>query len=216
MPIRHFVQQGDCLSRIARRHGVKDWRTVWQAPENAELRRKRKNPNILFPGDIVSVPGSGVDGKDLACGSGHVHRFVANLATRRVKLTLLDEAGGPLAKAAYRLAVGRTVFEGTTSQAGVLEHDVDAEAMEALLHLGPVVRRLAIGHLNPVRDTDDGGVSGVQARLANLGYSPGRVDGVLGPRTAAAIREFQEAHGLEPTGTIDEVFLDRIERTHGC
>lgn len=216
MPIRHFVQQGDCLSRIARRYGVKDWRTVWHAPENAELRRKRKNPNILFPGDTVVVPDAGGERKDLACGSGRAHSFVAKRATRRVRLTLLDGDGGPLARAAYRLAVGATEFEGTTSQAGVLEHDVDAGETEALLHLGPVVRRLAIGHLNPLRETDDGGVSGVQARLANLGYAPGRVDGVLGPRTEAAIREFQEAHGLEPTGVMDEAFLDCLEGSHGC
>jgi nucleoid-associated protein YgaU len=56
MPIRHFVQQGECLSRIARRYGVREWRVVWDSPENEQLRAKRQNPNVLYPGDVVVIP----------------------------------------------------------------------------------------------------------------------------------------------------------------
>jgi Putative peptidoglycan binding domain len=46
-------------------------------------------------------------------------------------------------------------------------------------------------------------VRDAQVALRDAGYEPGRIDGVMGPRTQAAIREFQQAHGLPQTGTLD-------------
>lgn len=40
----------------------------------------------------------------------------------------------------------------------------------------------------------------VQALLSYLGYDPGAADGVSGPKTAAAVRAFQEAAGLTTDG----------------
>jgi peptidoglycan hydrolase-like protein with peptidoglycan-binding domain len=54
-----------------------------------------------------------------------------------------------------------------------------------------------------------GAVSGDQVRLAQralaaAGYSPGPIDGYYGPLTAKAVRGFQEAEGLTPTGGVNE------------
>jgi peptidoglycan hydrolase-like protein with peptidoglycan-binding domain len=49
----------------------------------------------------------------------------------------------------------------------------------------------------------DGGsnlVRNVQGELIELGYRPGPVDGVVGPRTRAAIRAFESAEGLPASG----------------
>ena len=43
----------------------------------------------------------------------------------------------------------------------------------------------------------------VQEALREKGHDPGTIDGVLGPRTQQALREFQKANGLKATGTID-------------
>ena len=43
-----------------------------------------------------------------------------------------------------------------------------------------------------------------QERLILAGLDPGHIDGVLGPKTQAALREYQAAHGLQRTGTLDE------------
>jgi N-acetylmuramoyl-L-alanine amidase len=43
-------------------------------------------------------------------------------------------------------------------------------------------------------------VSELQTRLARLGFDCGRVDGILGPRTAAALSEFQSNCGLPADG----------------
>jgi membrane-bound lytic murein transglycosylase B len=44
----------------------------------------------------------------------------------------------------------------------------------------------------------------LQRRLAELGYSPGEADGILGPATRGAVREFQFERGLIPDGYPDE------------
>ena len=43
----------------------------------------------------------------------------------------------------------------------------------------------------------------LQAALAVLGFGPGVVDGKIGPKTSAAIAQWQESVGQEPTGTLD-------------
>jgi DNA invertase Pin-like site-specific DNA recombinase len=47
----------------------------------------------------------------------------------------------------------------------------------------------------------------VQRRLRQLGYRPGPVDGLFGPRTRAATRWFQFKHGFEPTGRVSRSTL---------
>ena len=44
----------------------------------------------------------------------------------------------------------------------------------------------------------------VQVALDRLGFSPGVIDGAMGGQTQKALRGFQEANGLEITGTLDE------------
>lgn len=47
----------------------------------------------------------------------------------------------------------------------------------------------------------------VQARLAKLGYAPGPVDGIVGRQTRNAIRRFQSANCMAPTGVFSSRFL---------
>ena len=47
-------------------------------------------------------------------------------------------------------------------------------------------------------------VKEVQAALKNKGMDPGPEDGVLGPKTQSALREFQKSNSLQATGRIDE------------
>ncbi|MGC2352243.1 MAG: peptidoglycan-binding domain-containing protein [Candidatus Udaeobacter sp.] len=46
-------------------------------------------------------------------------------------------------------------------------------------------------------------IADVQAALQQLGYYPYAVDGVLGPATEAATRNYQRDYGLSVTGAID-------------
>ena len=53
-------------------------------------------------------------------------------------------------------------------------------------------------------DDTQAGVAAIQRALARLGYDPGSADGVLGPKTRAAIRAFQADIGLPKDGRLSE------------
>ncbi len=53
----------------------------------------------------------------------------------------------------------------------------------------------------------DARVEAVQRRLAELGYDAGVADGLMGPRTRAAIRALQSDRGLTQSGRIDAATL---------
>lgn len=44
----------------------------------------------------------------------------------------------------------------------------------------------------------------LQTRLELTGHDPGPIDGIFGPKTLAAVSDFQLAMGLESTGVVDE------------
>jgi peptidoglycan hydrolase-like protein with peptidoglycan-binding domain len=54
----------------------------------------------------------------------------------------------------------------------------------------------------PARGSED--IKKVQEALKAKGQDPGPIDGIMGPKTQAALRAFQEANGLKPTGRLDD------------
>lgn len=59
---------------------------------------------------------------------------------------------------------------------------------------------------------DARGISELQTRLGRLGFSPGPVDGVAGPTTAAAIKRYQQSRGRPLTTTVDDDLLDQLRK----
>lgn len=63
----------------------------------------------------------------------------------------------------------------------------------------------------------DGGsreeVKAVQEALREHGQNPGPIDGVMGPKTQAALREFQRSEGLPETGRIDPETMAKLGAT---
>jgi hypothetical protein len=53
----YTVKSGDNLSLIAQQHGVKSWRDIYDHPDNAAFRLKRPDPNRIFAGDVLMIPG---------------------------------------------------------------------------------------------------------------------------------------------------------------
>jgi peptidoglycan hydrolase-like protein with peptidoglycan-binding domain/DNA-binding CsgD family transcriptional regulator len=50
----------------------------------------------------------------------------------------------------------------------------------------------------------------IQRRLRVLGFQPGPVDGLFGPRTERAVRDFQESRGLDPDGLVRAETLGQL------
>jgi TPR repeat protein len=58
-------------------------------------------------------------------------------------------------------------------------------------------------------------IARIQRQLAALGYSPGAADGVLGPKTRAAIRNFKVREGLRGKGTLFGSFEAALSSASG-
>ncbi len=154
------VQPGDYLSKIATQHGVADWRVIYDHPNNASFRQLRPNPNLISPGDQLFIPDRGT--KSLPAQTGSPARFRAHRARNTLQVKLLDHAGNPLANQACKLEYDGTSRPVTTDGSGVLRETVPPALSEALLIVNGVSMTLAIGHLNPMDNAPDHGVSGVQ------------------------------------------------------
>ena len=50
-----------------------------------------------------------------------------------------------------------------------------------------------------------------QEQLMQLGYDPGKPDGIYGKRTRLALLIFQRKHGLIQTGKLDSQTLDTLD-----
>ena len=211
---RHTVKQGECLMGIALRHGFQDWKRIYEHPENAALRRKRPHPHILHPGDDLFIPEREV--KELGASTGKAHVFKMKQPVRELCLTLKDAAGRPLVNEPYTLEFGSELIEGATDGEGLLQEVLPLREDSARLTVNERTYELRLATLNPVDDTQDQGVSGVQARLRNLGFEPGPADGVLNERTRQALCAFEASHGLPVTGEPTGRTLEKLKQLHGC
>lgn len=52
----------------------------------------------------------------------------------------------------------------------------------------------------------------IQESLAKLGFNPGKIDGIFGPATDKAVREFQMSVGIIPDGIVGPQTLKEIEK----
>jgi len=214
MPVTHVVQQGECLSRIAARYGFASHTDIYDHPANAEFKRKRPNPNIIHPGDEVVIPDKAP--KSFAVATGAVHRFVVQLPRRTLRLSLQDADRAPLADTPCTLTISGKAIKGVTDGQGILVLEVPVDAEEGRLVAGSYEWPLRIAALNPIDHTDDGGISGIQGRLRNMGHDPGPVDGQLGSKTRAALRAFQARNNLTINGEPDESTRAKLMEHHGC
>lgn len=211
----HIVAPGEGLSAIAARYGFPSWRTLYDDPANASLRRARPNPNILLAGDEVTIP----DIHTYRLTTNEPHTLRVSLEIVRLKLRVMEDIGGEASVATYRLEVfdGSEPFEGSLED-GCLDVPISPRARRARLTLyeedGTTVANvfeLRIGALDPL-DT----VSGVQSRLIRLGYRIGRVDGICGPRTLAALAAFRAVREItDDEAPFGSATLDALEALLG-
>ncbi len=63
-------------------------------------------------------------------------------------------------------------------------------------------------------DVEELSTLAVQIILENAGHDVGYVDGIMGPKTKLALRNFQEEYELDPTGRIDEDTLAALKESY--
>ncbi len=216
MSTNHMVKPGEHLAQIAALYGLRDWRQLWDAPENAELRRLRKTPSVLFEGDRVAVPEKSTKQAD---GSTQKrHRFETSGKPLELRLVVEDFYFHPIANARCELIVEAETHEVRTDDKGHLKHVIPATAQSAALivreadsPLRDVVLEIEIGQLDPVDE-----LSGQVARLNNLGYFPGPSDSHDEAAFRSAVEEFQCDHGLGVDGVCGPLTRAKLEKVHGC
>ncbi len=74
----------------------------------------------------------------------------------------------------------------------------------------PVYRPVVYTQTVRVVPSPAGTLVRAQARLAELGYYTGEIDGAFGPLTSRAIREYQADYGLPITGRLDRATLKSL------
>jgi hypothetical protein len=212
----YVIRQGDYLTKIAHTMGF-DAATVWNDPQNEEIRQKRPDWNILHPGDVLWVPDAPAPRK-LAIRAGTSNRYVAHIPKMPVRV-LIQVGGEPLPKEPYRiLGLGPDPVEGETDDDGYVSASVPVHVREIELILTRKNRtlRLRVGDLDPV-DT----LTGLKKRLCHLGfYQPSRVgienqDATDDEALLGALKAFQADCGIEPSGRLCEATRKALDGAHG-
>ncbi len=210
MPQTYTVRLGDCISSIAFEKGFFP-DTIWNDPQNSELRSQRSNPNALAEGDRIVIPDKRLKTESRPTSAEHRFRKRGVPAKLRIQFC---ESGKPCANLPFQLVIdGKHRFSGATDGEGWLIVSIPPNALDGQLALGSGNEerryRLMLGHLPPP-DT----VKGVQARLTNMGLDCGPLDGGLNPQTRAAIRAFQAANELPVTGEASPEVCEKIREIH--
>lgn len=193
MPISISVKQGDSIASLAALHGFLP-STLWGLPQNQELAARRSNMNELLPGDRVYIPDR--QPKRHAVASGRAHTFRQGGPAARFRLRVAD-MGIPRVEQDYTLTIDGQVREGTSDGDGIVEELVPAMAKEGTLVIGPDEFELTLqfGHQDPHDE-----LSGIQKRLANLGYLREEASGKLDNATRLALMDFEARHDLRSSG----------------
>lgn len=209
------VVQGDTLTTIAAAFGFEDFRHIYDHPSNSQLREARPDPNLLAPGDEVHV-GEPPEPQTHELPTDQRNEIAVPILRHMVRIHFHPHSDGPFDGLQYELVAAREHFEGVVD--GAIEHRVPVSARTAKLTVHgvgedevSVTWTLALGNLDPIEM-----VSGYQARLNNMGFACGPVDGLDGPKTRAGVRAFQRHAQVSDDGIVGPTTRGKLLEAYGC
>lgn len=211
MTVTHTCEKGDSMPKIAAEYGFSDYHTIWDLPDNAELRQRRANPNVLSAGDVVIIPDK--QDKQQSAATGAKHSFTLKGKATRLRLQLLDFAGTPVKNAQIQITVDGKTSTITSDGSGLIDQPVPPGAPSATLTADAIgTLEVQIGHLDPVDQR-----SGLIGRLYNLGYVPGTDElTVDADALRFGIELFQADHKLAIDGSNTATVEAKLEEIYGC
>jgi len=203
------VRSGDHLEAIAHQFGVTA-NAIRNEPSNANLVKKRGDMSMLAAGDVLYIPAR-ERRKFLPVAVGSSNKFVATVPKVTVHLDLAD-GKSKHANVNYTVDGAGPQTKGTTDGDGHVTFSVPVTVRTVRLTLSDTGHAfdVQVGGLDPIEET-----SGVQMRLAHLGFYGGPLDGRLSDHTRAAIRAFQAHQKMNVTGEADDATLAALKEAHG-
>ena len=207
----YIAKEGETLADIALREcGLVNLDGILADEKNQGLFITRPD-RVLHADDMVVLPERESGSKTERLEPDLINEFETDRPEANFVLTILDRARKPRTGLQYKLLLddGREITEQTTGE-GKIEAGVPYGETTLTLVVGKVQRTLLIGGLK-----SGFSVEGIQARLNNLGYEAGMVDGNAGEATVAAIRRFQKGNQLKETGEVDETLWSKLREVYG-
>lgn len=243
MPIDYEIGPGDCINSVAMRHGFFP-DTLWNHGSNAELKEKRKDPNVLMLGDKLFIPDIKI--KELDKATEKKHRFRRKGVPAKLHLRFLkpkdkppkaeEPAGGsddessysepelapeapemePIASAPYRMDIDGKVTEGSTDGDGVVKVSIPPDAAKAIFtfHPGTPEERIIPMTLGEMDPADT--IIGARKRLSNLGYLCTTDEDTMTPELKEVVGRFQQDNDLKVDGELNEATKKKLKEKHGC
>lgn len=211
----HTVAQHETARSIGATYGVSP-EALWSHERNSAL-RSRREPNVLFPGDRIWIPEPSSPlieyGRDpVPCRTGRSHVFcAAQLHEISVRFQTSDET--VKADWNYRLEFRDESLRGTLDAEGQLAMRLPMSVQRVQVYLWPPSGEeerasrvtLLVAALDPVTES-----SGLQQRLANLGFPSSSADSLR-----SALLRFQACEGISPTGELDDPTRSALLGKHG-
>lgn len=232
------VREGDCISSIAYENGFFP-DTIWNHPDNTELKRLRKEMNLLEVGDIVKIPEK--EEKEESAAPEQKHRFRKKGVPAKLKMKILKEQ--PLdeqtestqqpaadqedtqyeepeevtgfeqeswANCPFRLIIDGQTMEGNTDGDGFVDIPIPPNARQGKLIMNPSQPDERIIPLQLGTLGAAGEIAGMKRRLSNLGYNCGDQSNEITDDFREVLKMFQESYELEISGEPDEATKDKI------
>jgi len=207
MATNYQVKQGDCIFSIAYENGFfAD--TIWNHQNNKDLKEKRKDPNVLMPGDSVYVPDKRL--REYSEPTNQVYKYKCKNTpkTFRIQFKYINT---PLKNVDYKLTIDGKETEGKTDGDGWLKQSIQPNAKLAKVSLADGAEyEFKLGNLDPVDET-----AGLKQRLQALGIFLGAINSSIDDEFKNALKVFQFSHGLDVSGEADGKTKDLLAQLAG-
>lgn len=239
----YTVEQGDTIDTIALKYGL-DADKLWEANKE-ELSKRGRSRYILYPGKIengrigdedrkgadkIKLPKGTGDKKNGGLKANTLNTFLIKEIPLRIQFAVDGEKKNFLGNRKYNMKIfvlnnenkRDIILKEGNLENGELKMTVPMNAKYAIVEIEHAenkedgkdkyeyVYRLNFNKLDPITE-----VSGVQARLWNLGYYGGLTDDREVDHFKEAVKVFQKKFGLREDGDYRSI-KEKLKSEYGC